>query len=259
MKATFRGLWFTVFSLGLALSACLKQGTPEKTPSQVTQQRASGGQQPTDDNSGVALHYESPCQRCHEEDRPATPHVAQGDCVSCHAYPEWQSVAQFSHEPTPESCVSCHEKDRPAAPHDQNGDCVSCHQYPSFMEGITFSHMPKPENCEQCHARPATGQRSYPNQGPPANFVDGDPGSEHYTGKDCLSCHATPAEGASAFGFSHSSPNPQACLPCHFNEAMAEHVNDNDVTMTGFGNCFDCHTNYDQNNARNFEPVGGDD
>ena len=133
------------------------------------------------------------------------------------------------------------------------------------LDGATapqpFSHTPKPESCEQCHQRPESGLRSYPNQGPPANFVaEADyPGSGHYKGKDCVQCHGTPEEGSEGFAFRHSTENPNACLPCHYNEGHGEHLNDMDVVFAEFGNCESCHQNFNVNETRNFDPINGED
>lgn len=158
------------------------------------------------------------------------------------------------------SCVSCHEKNRPAPAHYGKEDCATCHSYPSFANRKLFSHLPKPQSCETCHARPAgLGLRAYPNQGPPLGFDPNNknaPGSGHYVGKDCASCHATPAEGANAFAFNHSTPKADFCLPCHFNDGQGEHVNDTNVILRDFGNCFSCHQNFDRNATRNFGTNG---
>lgn len=196
------------------------------------------------------------CVGCHEKDRPAPPHEAKQDCVGCHSFPSFKTaVSAFNHVPTPTSCVGCHEKNRPAAPHIANKDCVGCHAYPSFKR-VAFSHLPKPALCEDCHTRPTTvGLRAYPNQGPPAGFNPNDPkalGSKHYVGKDCAACHRTPDEGASAFAFTHSTPKADFCLPCHFNQGRGQHANENRATLSGFGNCFNCHKNFDKNANRSF-------
>lgn len=120
-----------------------------------------------------------------------------------------------------------------------------------------FTHLPKPATCADCHVRPLTvGKRAYPTQGPPAGFNANDPaaiGGKHYVGKDCSSCHRTPAEGATVFSFTHSAPKAEFCLPCHFNRGQTEHANNNNnVMLQGFGNCFNCHKNFDVNTARNF-------
>ncbi|SMF26393.1 cytochrome c3 family protein [Pseudobacteriovorax antillogorgiicola] len=159
-------------------------------------------------------------------------------------------------------CAMCHEEDRKSPDHFTGQDCASCHSYPSWAETtVAFSHTPKPETCEQCHQRPASGLRAYPNQGPPDGF-DPDansPGSGHYVGQDCVSCHQTPDEGQPQFVFTHSSPQPGVCLPCHFNDGQGEHLNDGDVMLSDLGNCASCHQNFDANQTRNFEPVNGDD
>lgn len=160
------------------------------------------------------------------------------------------------HTPPPPACAACHESKRPPQNHYGKTDCVTCHAFPSFQGGF-FAHAPKPTQCEECHARPTTvGARAYPTVGTPANFNPNDPtqpGSGHYRGKDCVSCHATPAENAPKFTFTHSKPSPEACLPCHFREGSGEHRNDNrGVELTGFGNCFNCHKNFDQTVRRNW-------
>ncbi len=161
-----------------------------------------------------SVHFEAPCAQCHEPDRPTQNHIPSGECSSCHSFPDWQAVSIAS-----------------------------------------FSHDPKPDECESCHARPETGDRAYPNQGPPANF---DPnaasdGSGHYLGKDCISCHQTPAEGEETFVFSHSQPQADFCLPCHFNGGRGEHANDGFAQLSGFGNCFECHKDFDANGNRSFD------
>lgn len=157
------------------------------------------------------------------------------------------------HTPQPAACGGCHERKRPSATHYPGKDCALCHKYPSFATG-TFLHNPKPTECESCHARPTqAGQRAYPNQGPPAGFNAADPkaiGGGHYVGKDCVQCHETPTANGARFVFSHSSPNPQACLPCHFNQGFAQHGNRQ--YFTGFGSCTNCHSNFSVQTGRNF-------
>lgn len=161
------------------------------------------------------------------------------------------------HTPAPASCINCHENKRPTEPvHYPGKDCVTCHAYPSFKGGF-FAHAPKPAVCEECHVRPITvGVRAYPNIGTPANFNPNDPtqpGTGHYRGKDCVSCHATPAENATQFTFAHAKQSPEACLPCHFRDGVGEHQGDNrGVELTGFGNCFNCHRNFDQTVRRDW-------
>lgn len=161
------------------------------------------------------------------------------------------------HQNKPPECAGCHEKKRLSATHYPKSDCVLCHKYPSFKGGF-FAHDPKPETCESCHARPqTTGLRSYPNQGPPANFDPNDPasiGGGHYRGKDCAQCHQTKKEGATAFLFSHSTPNPGVCLPCHYNQGLRQHRNSQNVTLTGSGNCNSCHIHFDAKVLRDFRP-----
>ena len=222
----------------------------------------------------LALHEtnKDSCIKCHEPHRPSPAHFAGQDCVSCHRYPSFKGGLSSGtpgggqpgtggdgllalHEANKNSCVQCHETKRPNANHYPGKDCASCHKFPSF-KGASFAHNPKPPRCEDCHARPAqVGRRAYPNQGPPANFNAADKtaaGSGHYVGKDCISCHSTPREGATTFSFSHTSPNPQACLPCHFNDGAEEHRNSARVMLTGFGNCQTCHQNFARPN-RNFD------
>lgn len=124
-----------------------------------------------------------------------------------------------------------------------------------------FSHVPKPETCEDCHQRPENGLRAYPNQGPPSNFAENAdyPGSRHYIGKECNECHGTPDEGSNIFTFRHSTENPNACLPCHYNEGQEEHLNDVDIVFSEFGNCASCHQNFNVDQTRNFDPINGDD
>lgn len=157
-------------------------------------------------------HFEAPCNQCHENDRPETNHVQNGDCVNCHSFPDWNLVSTAN-----------------------------------------FSHLPKPDQCESCHLRPESGLRSYPNQGPPANSVEDDDGFKHYAGKDCISCHLTPDEGEQSFVFNHSQPQANFCLPCHFNEGQEEHINEDFAQLSGFGNCYECHTSFDVQNNRSFE------
>jgi hypothetical protein len=166
--------------------------------------------------------------------------------------PSSSGVASL-HSPQPTTCGGCHESKRPAVSHYPGHDCSECHKYPSFVKG-TFLHSPKPTECESCHARPTrAGLRAYPNQGPPAGFVATDPkaiGSGHYVGKDCSQCHETPSTTATKFAFSHSAPNPQTCLPCHFNQGFAQHGNRQ--YFTGFGTCTNCHSNFSVQTGRNF-------
>ena len=98
------------------------------------------------------------CTDCHESARPAPPHVAAGDCVSCHiptdvAHGPWAlkagiggattgtdtgtgtattTGAAFTHVPPPTSCIACHAKDRPVPPHAASGDCALCHKFPQW-------------------------------------------------------------------------------------------------------------------------------
>lgn len=158
------------------------------------------------------------------------------------------------HNPSPATCAGCHEKKRPSPTHYAGNDCAMCHKFPSFAANATFTHVPKPTSCESCHARPTrVGTRAYPNQGPPASFVPTDPkaiGGGHYVGKDCVECHETPKPNALKFAFAHSSPNPQVCLPCHYNEGFAQHrARQNFV---GFGACASCHPNFSVTTGRNF-------
>lgn len=159
------------------------------------------------------------------------------------------------HTPKPASCINCHEAKRPTPTHYAKQDCVSCHSYPSF-KNAAFSHNPTPTTCEGCHARPTTvGLRAYPNQGPPAAFDPNnpaEPGSGHYRGKDCVNCHATPSETVTKFAFTHSKPGPMACLPCHFNDGLNEHGANGRGDLTAFGNCFNCHQNFDKSVSRNW-------
>lgn len=124
-------------------------------------------------------------------------------------------------------------------------------------ETTQFTHLPKPERCADCHERPeAVGLRAYPNQGPPADFDPAFPGTggSHYLGSDCISCHQTPAEGQTAFVFTHSQPNPEACLPCHYNEGQAQHAGSAVVDFSEKGNCHTCHQNFNAEVLRNFTP-----
>lgn len=228
------------------------------------------------ENTGIASAESSPaavflhppikenCVSCHEKDRGSRPtfmlvHGGKEDCSNCHtADPTaltWLG-AKFSHTPAPAYCQECHGGQRPVTPHVQTGDCVDCHTHPAWKSATTaFTHTPKPDSCEACHTRPAqTYLRAYPNQGPPANYTANTdyPGSGHLKGKDCVSCHLTPPEGVAAFSFSHSKPNPGVCLPCHFNKGQQEHNNDANVQLTGFGNCNDCHKNFDKAANRNW-------
>ncbi len=178
------------------------------------------------------------------EPDPATPPTAEPP----------QNGLLALHQPAPATCNQCHESKRPSLTHYKDHDCASCHKFPSF-KGASFSHDPKPATCTGCHTPPATGLRAYPNQGPPANFNAADPnalGGRHYVGKDCKECHQTPKEGAAKFVFTHSAPNPQVCLPCHFNNGSGEHQNSQTFMLSGFGNCINCHRNFDVKVRRNF-------
>ncbi len=211
---------------------------------------------------GAFSHDPEPvsCVRCHAIDRPAPPHNAAGDCVTCHSNPNWKVLkpGAFSHDPEPASCVGCHANKRPAPPHDATGDCVTCHSNPDWkvLKPGAFSHIPKPATCEGCHARPTVvGARAYPNQGPPTGFNPNnaaEAGSGHYVGKDCVSCHGTPPEGSAGWNFTHAKPNPGVCLPCHFNKGNGEHRGESNITLTGFGNCTNCHINYDRTVRRDW-------
>jgi hypothetical protein len=210
------------------------------------------------------------CASCHESKRPAPKDgVAHGggkSCELCHKYDAsktWANVvaeSTFDHKPMPSTCVTCHEGDRPSATHNAGQDCVKCHTNPdwSVVKSATasFSHDPKPVTCEGCHNRPEiVGTRAYPNQGPPTGFDAADKtaaGSGHYIGKDCSSCHGTPPEGNTEFMFTHSKPATGFCLPCHFNKGKGEHAGSSTVTLTGFGNCFNCHKSYDKAGSRSW-------
>lgn len=247
---------------------------PQSSPDGTTPDSGEIQQNPAENSALLALHESNTesCIKCHESSRPSPDHFPGQDCVSCHKFPQFKGGLSSSgdpgsppnsngtsllalHENNTNSCVKCHEAKRPSPTHYAGHDCASCHKFPSFKGGF-FAHDPKPTSCEDCHARPSMiGRRAYPNQGPPANFNANDPkalGSGHYRGKDCLSCHLTPKEGATAFVFTHTSPNPQACLPCHFNDGLAEHGNRGNVMLSGFGNCQSCHQNFAKPN-RNFD------
>ena len=161
------------------------------------------------------------------------------------------------HTPAPKECGSCHEDDRPTTDHYQDRDCASCHSYPDFKVA-EFSHEPAlVENCNECHERPGLGLRSYPNQGPPLGFNPDNPqeyGSGHYVGNPCTTCHLSPYQGAETFAFSHSEPSVKFCLPCHYNSGQEEHSTDPTINFTQEGNCGTCHTNFDVNNNRSFDP-----
>lgn len=161
------------------------------------------------------------------------------------------------HQNKPAECAGCHEKKRPSLTHYPKNDCSLCHQFPSFKGG-NFLHDPKPPTCESCHPRPQTaGLRSYPNQGPPQGFDPNDAaslGGGHYRGKDCVSCHQTKKEGAPKFLYTHSTPNPGICLPCHFNQGLNEHQNSQGITLLGLGNCNSCHLHFDAKVRRDFVP-----
>lgn len=197
------------------------------------------------------------CIECHAAKRPAKPHDAEGECSGCHKFPNWSQAVSFNHyQPKPTSCGTCHNSKRPAAPHPTDGDCVGCHNFPDWKNAI-FSHTPKPATCgDYCHVRPtATAQRAYPNQGPPAGFTEGGPGSGHFNGKECVECHLTPPEGGTTFGFDHSKPSLKFCLPCHYDKGVEEHgANTSGYEMTGYGNCNTCHKDYDRNVRRRWEP-----
>lgn len=190
------------------------------------------------------------------DEQPSEPPSPQSQEPSNPPGNQIDPIAQL-HLNQPPECATCHEGKRPSLAHYPKNDCVMCHKYPSF-KGATFLHEPKPLTCESCHMRPqTTGLRSYPLQGPPAGFNPNDPqsiGGGHYRGKDCVECHQTKKEGASAFMFSHSKPNPGACLPCHYNQGFNEHRNSQNVTFTGSGNCNSCHKNFDVKVLRDFEP-----
>lgn len=222
-----------IFTSLILVSGCTKVGEP---PVRTKKLGSSG-------NASAQIESTTPSE---------TPSTASAD----------RKAESFVHFEAP--CASCHEEQRPQEiTHIQSMDCVSCHQYNDWSQTVafSFSHDPKPDSCEQCHGRPESGLRSYPNQGPPADFVMNSnyPGSGHYIGKDCQQCHQTPQEGSEQFVFTHENPNPQACLPCHFNEGLGEHGNDQNVLFQDFGNCQQCHQNFDASQNRNFNPLGGDD
>lgn len=158
-----------------------------------------------------------------------------------------------------ENCSECHEDKRPLGDHIQSFDCMSCHNYPSWSpsQNFTFNHQNIPPLCETCHLRPDSGSRAYPNQGPPPDFmVDNNyEGSGHYLGKDCKECHQIPNQPDNrVFTFTHSTPSPNACLPCHYNEGAGEHPVENSMfEFSRFGNCHTCHVNFDRNGTRNFD------
>lgn len=222
----------------------------DKTATSATKQKPStkGTEVATSPSGGQGTQDPGP-----EEEKEPPPSGSTGTETS--KTPSEDPVLAL-HQPMPTTCASCHESKRLTPDHYKGQDCAMCHKYPSFKGGA-FAHDPKPATCEGCHARPTTvGLRAYPNQGPPANFDPNDPmapGSGHYRGKDCSSCHQTPREGATAFVYNHTTPNPGACLPCHFNQGQRRHRNNNNVMLTGFGNCQTCHNNFARPN-RNFDP-----
>jgi hypothetical protein len=196
------------------------------------------------------------CSECHATTRPAKPHVETGECSGCHKFPNWSEAVSFNHyEPKPAACAICHTALRPAAPHPVPGDCVTCHNFPNWKKAF-FAHDPKPASCgDYCHVRPtAVSARAYPNQGPPAGFVAGSAGSGHYVGKECVECHQTPKEGSKVFGFDHSTPSFPFCLPCHYNQGLAKHgvTAPTVYELKAFGNCNNCHKNFDKAKSRNW-------
>ncbi len=242
--------------------------TTDSSTSNTVNNQNSENSTTTNDNSSdspLALIHAGVtdnCIQCHEKDRPAAvgtvTHGGGEECILCHNFTEESfKFLGYSHSPEPAECSKCHANDRPGGDHPTDGDCKSCHTTTSFTAAINFTHEPRPATCEGCHTRPTTtSARAYPNQGPPANFDPNDPnepGSGHMVGKDCAGCHQTPAEGAQSFTFTHSGTVPQVCLPCHYNDGFREHNGDNrGVILSGFGNCVNCHGNFDRNIGRNW-------
>jgi hypothetical protein len=131
---------------GSILIACLGVSL-----NQCAEQPSAGDESPSTKFSHTVIANGTACTECHAKDRPAPPHVEDGDCGTCHNFSDTKSgwlplkgtssnsdpgtdpgTETFSHEPPPTSCISCHAKDRPAAPHVQSGDCVTCHTFPKW-------------------------------------------------------------------------------------------------------------------------------
>jgi predicted CXXCH cytochrome family protein len=180
------------------------------------------------------------CNSCHETKRPAAPHAATGDCISCHITSNWTGV-NFVHDSSITSCVSCHETKRPSntkhlnasgvsvvsTPHYTSQDCVRCH-----TAGVTwaFTHSPSPSSCTSCHEikRPAVVN-----------------GVTHVATGDCKGCHNITNWTAT---FNHS-PTPTSCNSCHnaTRPATQSHLNTLDVKVVTTPHyttqdCVACHS-----------------
>jgi hypothetical protein len=162
------------------------------------------------------------CSDCHsgtdiggsKRGRPVTPHPTVGECSTCHTFPNWTNVANFSHTDVT-SCNACHNNNpqgalmnrgRPALPHPQNNrDCVACHTYPLWKPPIAFDHNPLPATCNECHnARSpfAAKQKGRPFVPHPQN------------NRDCVACHTYSAGWKPPVTFDHN-PLPSSCNTCH--------------------------------------------
>lgn len=172
------------------------------------------------------------CVACHEIKRPAAPHIATGDCASCHTISNWVTTSAFDHNPKPTSCVSCHEVKRPTvslhmntsgaivttAAHYTAQDCVKCH-----MPGVwTFAHTPAQTSCVACHEvkRPA---------------------APHTTTGDCFGCHTIANWSPTAFDH---NPAPTSCLSCHKKDRPTVNTGHNTKSKGHYSSlqeCKSCH------------------
>ncbi|OFZ23029.1 MAG: hypothetical protein A2X94_12990 [Bdellovibrionales bacterium GWB1_55_8] len=187
------------------------------------------------------------CLSCHEKDRPlktlfpATStalngHFGTSECLNCHEPRTAENgVFIFDHQANGivrTTCLPCHEQQKPVGEVNKfnhnpygSGDCVSCHKQPgTTWAGGIYTHAPVPTSCNACHesTRP-TG---------------------HYAAKDCSSCHVSASATVSRFTFGHTDSanrNISFCLPCHTSDGQKEHRNDSKVSLTGDGNCYNCH------------------
>lgn len=162
--------------------------------------------------------FDQTCVVCHENMRPAPPHIQNVDCVQCHTPGTyWLDLKYFSHQPIPTSCVRCHEKNRPTpnfwfqTQHGEGADCVGCHVAGTkWTDNKPFSHSPTPNSCVACHEteRPSFVQLPIPN-------TTATPG--HFGNQECANCHRPQPQGQS-FIFEHKGAQTDVvttCLPCH--------------------------------------------
>lgn len=210
--------------------------------------------------TGTFDHVPHPkeCLVCHKDKQPSPTHYGGADCMGCHKYNKWnEKNSSYNHFTGTDACTKCHADDRPALPHDQTQDCKSCHSF-SDWKTTSYTHAAGLKECaESCHARPTeVYSRAYPKQGPPEGYDAADTdydGYGHLYGKNCGECHISPGDGVNTWGFDHSKPKLNFCLPCHYNQGEQKHgTGNNSYDFTKFGNCVNCHKNYDKNVTRSW-------